>query len=407
MVKLLFQMRRPMVPTPLRYGCALITWAGLSHLWAIDKVAARQGLQTGAQLLALAILAVNEIGSIQRLRGLLAALFIGCAAVSVMGLLGIGTTSGDWLLSLEGQGAKEDGAYVGIAFLLSVLVFVFGPASTKPAAAGAALVSSVPLLACGERGVLLAVGLACAAVIPIARQKWKALLTPVVVIGLLYAALPLLLSRGQISHDVGNRFTVASVLETGGTGRTDIWKVGLALVKDNPWLGVGMGSFESAVGFYESRVVTKTSVGYGRGPHSDWLAVAGTLGLPGLCLFLGLLTSTGSNMLKQLRRPLAPPQHLLAVLVWGLLIYMLSLGLTSTFIWRKVYWLVLGLAMLCPRLFASDTAGQLTSPSADGRRDRRSSSRLKARRSPRTSEVLQGAEVIQPGGHDSVVKGQV
>ena len=254
--------------------------------------------------------------------------------------------------------------------------------------------------------MLLAVALACAAVIPFARQQLKALLTPLVMVGLLYVALPLLLSRGRVSSDVGNRFTVASVLETGGSGRADIWKVGLALVKDNPWLGVGMGSFESAVGSYESHVVTRTSVGYGRGPHADWLAVAGTLGLPGLCLFLGLLNGPGSDILKQVRRPLTPPQHVTAVLVWSLFIYMLSLGLTSTFIWRKVYWLVLGLAVVCPRLFASGAAGQLTSPSEDGRRGRQASSRLKARCSPRTPERVQGAEVIQPADNDSVVKGQ-
>ena len=140
-LKLLLQWRCPTIPRPLIYGSALIAWAGLSLLWAADKEAARQGFATAAQLLALAILAVNEIGSIQRLKGLLVALFVGCVGVSVMGLLGIGTSSGGWLLTLEGQGAKEYGAYVGIAFLLSGLLLMFGPVRTKLAAAGAALLS--------------------------------------------------------------------------------------------------------------------------------------------------------------------------------------------------------------------------------------------------------------------------
>lgn len=349
---------RMILPGALKLAIAFGAWAALSLLWAWDREAAIPDLATAVQLLMLSFLVVNICRSRERLKGVLWALFAGCLAVSILGLMGIGTEVQKYgATTLRDQGAKEFGSYAGIAFLFGGLSAAFGPTRTKVLATIVALAACVPVLASGERGVILALALAWSAIILVHRRKAMSVLSFSVAGALVCLLLVVLEATGRISSDVKNRFTVSQVVETGGSGRTDIWKVGLSLVRDNLWLGTGLKNFRSAVGFYATGIQTKTVVSAGRDPHSDYLDVLSGLGIPGFTLFIAVLLSAASGVVRTLRHFDHTQEQTLSLSVWGLFIYVLSIGLASTYMWRKVYWLSLGVTMAWPVAFRSGFDG--------------------------------------------------
>lgn len=81
---------------------------------------------------------------------------------------------------------------------------------------------------------------------------------------------------------------------TSETGRLQVWKRGIGYVKDRPFFGVGASNFPVAEGVL-SPLAGRSAYGLGvrwSAAHNAYLEVAAELGVPGLLLFLGLLTST-------------------------------------------------------------------------------------------------------------------
>jgi O-antigen ligase len=80
---------------------------------------------------------------------------------------------------------------------------------------------------------------------------------------------------------------------SGGTGRTDIWKVGWRMVEDQPVRGIGAGNFEVSSIHYliapgalirDDFIVDTPKVA-----HNTYLNVLAELGIVGLALFLGII----------------------------------------------------------------------------------------------------------------------
>ena len=98
--------------------------------------------------------------------------------------------------------------------------------------------------------------------------------------------------------------------------RIPLIEVALAMIADNPVLGVGMGSYESVMRNYDETEGLVTE-------HFDWpvhniyLHIAAETGLPGLALFLALIVIAARRGWMVLREPAADP--LLRALALGLL----------------------------------------------------------------------------------------
>ncbi|HEX8714795.1 MAG TPA: O-antigen ligase family protein [Solirubrobacteraceae bacterium] len=181
------------------------------------------------------------------------------------------------------------------AFLLVGLALGAGVALGKgraPAIRFAAFVA-VPMCAAGiflslSRGGLVA--LACMLLAgTVFAGRWRVALTAVLVAvalgGVLYftelASLPA-------------RERVTSV--NGGTGRSDIWKLGLRMVRAHPITGVGVGNFPVVSPNYalQPGALQRADLIFSTAPkvtHNTYLEVMSELGIPGFLLFMGVIVS--------------------------------------------------------------------------------------------------------------------
>jgi hypothetical protein len=115
---------------------------------------------------------------------------------------------------------------------------------------------------------------------------------PIFVLAIVTAA-ALLLSIDS-PHEYWNRFqaiwlpdanhATAGLDRATVQSRLSLWKAGVEVVGDYPWLGVGPGNFANIVGFYNPDIVNLPV-------HNSYLAIAAETGIPGLILFSALVIS--------------------------------------------------------------------------------------------------------------------
>jgi len=91
----------------------------------------------------------------------------------------------------------------------------------------------------------------------------------------------------------------------GGTGRTDIWAVGWRMVEAEPFHGIGAGNFATSSIHYlfEPGLIRRSDfiVDTPKVAHNVYLEVLAELGIPGLLLFLGILSFCLLLMLRAAR----------------------------------------------------------------------------------------------------------
>jgi O-antigen ligase len=351
--KLMLLRKKIEVYTPVKWAMLFFVWALVSFIWAWNQDAALQRLQTGIQLFFLMLMFTNEINSVQKFQKVMSALLLAASLAGILGILGIGVNQSSRLLTLEGQGAKEYAAYIGIVFLVTTILLFYGNAKYRLLFGFIGTMSLIPLFASGERGIILALTLAWLAIIVITPRRGRQAFLILFVLGIL-SVTPLILQQlGLISDWTVARFTINSIVESGGANRTDIWKTGLVLVQDNLFFGVGIGNFTSAIGQYIGRVPIQSRFSLSVDPHGDWLSILGELGLIGFLIFGMFLIGIGSRFMSfsQIYKGYLMDIPIQILIAWGLFVYLISIGMTSTFMYRKVYWLGLAIAILVPHLF--------------------------------------------------------
>jgi len=80
---------------------------------------------------------------------------------------------------------------------------------------------------------------------------------------------------------------------TSESGRLEIWKEGLALMIDNPFLGVGVDAFIAAIGF-----TFKQESGKWKAAHNSFIQVGTELGFPGIIAYCFIIISTMRGLQK-------------------------------------------------------------------------------------------------------------
>lgn len=186
------------------------------------------------------------------------------------------------------------------------------------------------ILMSGSRGGLLAFGLGLLAYIFEAKDfsKWKIVLLLIIVLGLTPFAIQLLLPQ-----NLASRFTIESVLSSGGTGRINIWIRAWEIFKISPLLrqlfGYGFGTFA----YLQQRFFQIYCAA-----HNDLIQLLLEVGVIGIALYLLMWFDFVKVTLKK-KSPL-PIAFLVCVAIGSLSMEMLV---------KKMLWNAIYLALIYPR----------------------------------------------------------
>ena len=342
--------RAPAIALPL---AGLVLWGAASVLWAVDPGASIHTLVTYLQLLGLYLLVVNVLATPAALRRALHAHVAGATALSVMGLYltwqGV-LQRGRTAIVVDHQLLLEPNAYAA-ALILPVAICLTGSLDRHRGTferlaltlAGALCVTT--LLLTMSRGAVVALAV-MAIVVSVARGQ---LLLPVLAV--LIAIPGLLLAPPEF----WDRWTQAATLADRGAGRLDIWRVGWVVIRQHPFLGVGLGCFPvvyyeylsqaAGISWRHAQAVAEVLIKY---PHNIYLGTTAELGIPGIGLLLaalGLHLRAAFQTWRGLQARRHPAAELALTAVAALFALAVQ-GAAFDIAHRKYLWVALGVAAL-------------------------------------------------------------
>lgn len=140
--------------------------------------------------------------------------------------------------------------------------------------------------------------------------------------------------------------------DSGKESRIIAWKAGIDMIKEHPFLGVGVGNFKAVVEHYEdpSELMVKSLA------HNTYIGVAAELGIPVLAVFVAMMGCTffslNSDRNRARRKAHVQLSDLAAGLQAGLAGAVVAIG-TLTGEYHKLFWLVIFLSVCSRRLVRS------------------------------------------------------
>lgn len=186
---------------------------------------------------------------------------------------------------------------------------------------------AVGILRTGSRGGLLAL---VAGGIVFLLLSDSGLRPRTIIIGAICILLGMYYIQNYMSASLASRFTIAEVVASGGTGRTDIWKHALRLYSESSigrWLfGYGFGSFPTLM---------RKAMGVGKAAHNDVVQMLLETGIVGLVLYFKMWMEMAQHAMKKKN---AIALALLAVAAVG--------SLSMEMLIKKMLWLTFLIAIL-------------------------------------------------------------
>lgn len=268
-------------PKSLVNWLLLYLWMGASLLWAIEPGVSWKLLETALQLLGLYVVAAMFPIRMRQLRTLMYCVVCGGAAAACYALyLFAHGTSIQNRLAISAVDSAGDPNHFAASLLVPFalgLYLLLWQRSLLPRLIVLPMTAAcfAAILLSGSRGGML--GAAALIVFLIIRDPHRRVIAAVCS-GL--AALGALVAGPQVL----TRFSHASA--GGGSGRTDIWRVGLAAFRDNWLFGAGYQNFAYAYDRVYIQVFQPIYIGWSRAPHDLILSTAVELGIIGLALML-------------------------------------------------------------------------------------------------------------------------
>jgi len=260
-----------------------VAWAILSAGWALDQATAIQELGTLVQLFLLGLLVADLV--IHRptvVRPLLWVYTLSAtvsALVGIAGYLGGQLNDGVRVAALPDQDPAQYAAVLLPALVFSLYELIDG--RWLLVSMSTAAITMIGILLSGTRGAWLAVAVVGVLfILPHLRRRRR-----VAAAGALAGIVVVAALIPGVVDFVGER--AGTAISTGGSGRTDIWTVGLAIVASEPVTGVGYANFPVA---FTPQIVRETALaddtGVNRAPHNVILSNLAELGPIGLALML-------------------------------------------------------------------------------------------------------------------------
>jgi O-antigen ligase len=343
-------------------------WAALSLTWAEDPAPGRTSVMRFALNLILFLIVYTAVRTPRQFALAAGAYVTGASIAAAYGLLfppedvayydvsRVGGTLGD---PNELAAVLVPGMVLAAAFALTL--------KHAPLLRMAAFVAS-GLCAAGvfitlSRGGLIAAGFAMLVAIVVA-GRWRIQAVTLAVL----VAFGAFFYFGYIATE-DQRDRVTNV--EGGTGRTDLWKIGWRMVEAEPVAGVGVGNFQTASVHYllEPGVLRRDEfiVDNPKSAHNTYLHVLAELGLVGAVLFLSIELFALLCILRAARIFERLGEHDLELMARALFVAIAGVLAANFFIsemFGKQLWLLLGLGPALLGVAKATASERLSSRSA-------------------------------------------
>lgn len=327
---------------------AFIAWSGMSAFWAESQSAASRStfrFALDAMLIPIVFWAIRERKHVVWLVGV----FVVGALLSVLWGITQGKVAGGVSAAQVGRlsGANVEANVLATLLIVctifaSALVLVLKrspPARTL--ALFAALAAMAAFFGTFSRGGLVALAvviLAGCVYAGKARPAFLALVLGVVLVGAVFLQ--------DTTSGAVQRLT-----STNTSGRSDIWKVGLRMVRANPIIGVGSGNYTVAEPHYlltSPGIIQRGTfiIGTPYPAHNIYLHVLAEMGVIGLALFLAVIGLAIGAAVKAVRLFRAKGDRSMEILGRALVIAIVGILAADFFVsdqYSKQLWLLLAL----------------------------------------------------------------
>jgi O-antigen ligase len=327
-------------PRAALWWAMFMLWALTSAAWTIlDPRTAIQGMQMILSLFLLYVIAVSVRVSEKELVWVCALAVLGATLAAgwsvVHGVEGAydvsGSASHRSALKIAGQGAALNAFATTLIPALALAMGGFMGLRSwvgKMVAVAAMGVISAGIFFTMSRAALLGIATTAAVLFYRFRMRW-----PVFVV----VCLLLIGVAATMPAAFFDRILAVGDKDATGSGRTKIWSIGLEALESN-WL-VGAG-FKSFLDVYSRTVPLPLGQG-GRAAHNIYLAISVELGIVGLVLFLGAITS---HLVMGARRARGgTSSETTTIVVRSMEAACYGVLVTSFFIdalWSKYFWLL-------------------------------------------------------------------
>ncbi len=271
-----------------------IFWVTLSTLWAADSGEAVGAAARYAPNAILFLVIYAALRTRSQAMWIIGALLAGALIAAASGV--VSPVGGDVEGRLSGSfgNANETGAAlaVGVALAGGLAFALRGHPALQLAATIGVPLSMLALFLTVSRGGIVALAAILVAGVFVAGPRRGTVLAA--------AALGAMMAVVYFGAFAGEQAREHLFQSDGGTGRTDIWRVGWRMVEANPAVGVGAGNFQNSSVHYllEPGAIERADfiVDEPKVAHNTYLGVLAELGVVGLALFLAIIGASIASL---------------------------------------------------------------------------------------------------------------
>lgn len=277
-------------------ACAFLVWAVITSLWAYDSnLSLNYSLRLG-QMIAIYILALNYCRSQKDLDVLTLSFAAGAAVAATVTIFKGSAFQNSHTVTAGGRLSLSEQFNPNLysAMLGMGLIFVFyhlyrtGNKLLKVLFLLSILIIGYSIIKAQSRAVWIAIPVSLSVSIILVTRNLKLIRNTIIAVTILAGLVASAYYAGIINKAIINRYETLFSGERGATaGRSEIWKVGLVILKDNFPLGVGFKNFNIAY-FRYVHSVNVTFIHPSGDPHNTFLGVLAETGLVGFVIFMSI-----------------------------------------------------------------------------------------------------------------------
>jgi O-antigen ligase len=341
----------------------VVGWSLLSATWAEHPTAAIEAFTRYLPNAMLFLIVFAAVRTREQLLWVVGAFVIGAFLSGVYGLVVPPPAEDFGRLAGAGGDPNETAAAMvaGLALATALGVAARGKPLVRLACVAAGVICMLALFLTSSRGGLIALAVALIAAVFLGGRRRGTML-----VAALGAILVTVFYFATIAPaDVRERV----IHPEGGTGRVDIWTVGLRMVKDNAIHGVGSGNFTTSSIHYllEPGVLLRDDfiIDTPKVAHNTYLQILAELGIVGFALFMTILLFSLVCAFKAHRVAAAAGDRELDIIARATVVALVALFSAYIFVSRdygKQLWLLLALCPVMLELARREAQGRLSAP---------------------------------------------